>query len=269
MWTTTDTAWDTATAISAISAAMLETLRRGSSAEAQCLREELRAAGIFQRLKHELRLLCCDLLNPTARARMRSHEAISRALIELVVRFESILHDKYVKEVSTPELAVGSNSDVPNVQRLGSILCGGTSASFALELAIKPNRVTSLASLLPVLTRFNSVVDDDDSDDIHQHPEDTEKLKQKLRQDCSSIKGIMNTLHGALHGQWPCPQHIREHLNDEPDNSLALGQCLEAYMELDSRWILPGQPLNDAFVILKGDQIEQLCELNYVPSQRM
>lgn len=275
MWTATrDMAWDAATAVSAVSYAMLETLRRSTSAEDQCcLREELRAAGqgIFQRLKFELSLLYCNLLDPIKREQMRTNEAISRALVELVVHIESILNADYVGRFSTQleDTTAGRKSDaLTQVHKVETILRGGR-GTFVLELAIKPDRATNLAGLLPVLKKFNSVVDDDDPDDIHQQIEDTKKLKQKLRQDSSSIQGIMNTLHRALHGQWPCPQHIKEYSDEEPDSSFALGRCVEAYMELDSRWILPGNsgPLNDAFVILKGREIAQLCELNYVASK--
>lgn len=252
-----------APAISEISQAIYGILRRSKSDKAVALRAQLDTEET-QYLRLQLSTLRCEL-DSTATENLSSEPDLITNLDQLAQTFEDILDQKYVDQFEINREAIGGETAYPLVRRVGVILKERRS-DFAMELAIKAPASGNLLRLKTILKKYNDSVDDLVEDDVDQAMEDSNIVKQSLtlslRDDALTIKAMVNNLHRTLHEHWPCPEMT--HRNDNVDDERTLGQCNEAYVELDSRWILPSESADNFFVILKGNGMGQLCELHYV-----
>lgn len=263
-------AWSAAPAISAVAEAIVGVLRWGDSDAAVSLRAAL---GTQQTrvLGRHLTTLYYELKSPIARRQLMSEKRVVTQLSQLCRDIESILEESYIDEFSCRQQAsqafVGQTAYMyPLLNRIAAVLQAGH-PTFAVELAIQSPRSKSLLYLISALEKYNDSVDEVVEDDVDQAIEDSQAGEQppalNLRHDTLRIKSMANNLHKTLHTHWPCP--VPEHQDAaDVDNDFALGRCIQAYVELDSRWILPSGSMDDFFVILKGDGIDQLCELHYV-----
>ncbi|KAL1882257.1 hypothetical protein Daus18300_000743 [Diaporthe australafricana] len=249
--------------VSKVADTLVTMLVKGQSPAAQTLRWKLGKTRTMD-LKMSLALLSLELKNDTTRSHVVSGSGVMNlTFMEVGTRLEDVLNGAYIETFLDAHRVVNDRGSYLLLRKLASVLDTAT-ADFAAELSINTD-VSKLSSLIIVLQTFMSLVNDDIPDDHHQAHEDSMLAGKPPPLDVrvaafegpESIRVMAQYLHDALHSYWPC--QVADHQHDG-----ALGECLQAYMSLNPGWILPGGHMEDFFVILQGENMQQQCRVRFM-----
>ncbi|KAH8679417.1 hypothetical protein BGZ61DRAFT_457149 [Ilyonectria robusta] len=188
----------------------------------------------------------------------RCHDRIAQALEQMLEeRYTGSLTDDIQHETSTDSLPTSK------LWKFAYVL-GKPPMGFRAEVAIREDAAKVLPELLSLLRTWNNLVEDlvpDDPDAAEMDGNAKSRKHPKPQIDMTAFQGSVSirtgaeNLHQTLHRCWPCQ-------SDDHDHDGALGECMEAELQLEPQWITHGNQENSFFLILKGSEISQECKVH-------
>ncbi len=137
---------------------------------------------------------------------------------------------------------------------------------FEREKAIRRDAGAKLPELLSLLGMWDEITDrsapeDTDASEALDSSRTREQPKPQLGASTfrgpTSVPTLAGQLYRTLHQNWPC----RSDGHSPELHAGTLGECIEADIQLDPRWVTRGNEERSFFVVLRGAGISQECRV--------
>lgn len=176
---------------------------------------------------------------------------------------DRILDENYIRSFANDDSITTDFCRHKRLQTMSAILSRRPS-KFDVVDAIHCDVADELLRLSVLSESFSNKVDDASSRhaELAYNSHNTFKRKYpdpaialEAFRDPYNVRALAECLHQCFHRHWPC--QLNQHKHDG-----ALGECTQANMFLDPKWIIHGLVDGTFFVTLTGEGIDQECRVH-------
>ncbi|KAH7139510.1 hypothetical protein B0J11DRAFT_575419 [Dendryphion nanum] len=199
------------------------------------------------------------------------HQEVHLDLDNLAESLDCIFDDVYIQRFAENDPTTTGHGRHKILRTMDNIL-SRRPTGFDIVNAIRCDMTSELLRLSMLSEIFSTKFDDANPGNGHLVYNSLIKIRRRLPppkialqafKDPYNVRMLADCLHRSFHRHWPCQLGQHEHVG-------ALGECTQANMFLNPKWIIHGVEDGIFFVTLTGNGIDQECRVHIPrPEQRI